>query len=511
MAVATKVYDFPLSKVEDQLVTFLKKRRGESTVADMIAGTGLPKYQVEQAARAALDEYAGRLKATESGELLYYFPAGMHSTVRGAGPALRRFWKSFARTSLRVLSFLFKVWIVGMLVGYFLAFVAIGVAAIIFSIAASAASRGNGQGGSGGRDRGGGFGGMYLVLRLFDFLIRMWFWSSLLSSTGGFGGGGYGRRAQKPAGRPFYKSVFAFIFGEGDPNKGWEEEQRKHIIGYIRSHKGVLTLEELMAITGREPDAANALVNRLLLEYEGEPGVTDDGTVVYSFPELMRTSAEGSQPLGNVALLNLPARKIVPFSDNKPRTNGWIIFFNAFNLLFGGYFLGISLTQGAAAISKTGPYLYSFVGSLLIQAGISPVPVIGIGLGIIPVAFSIVFFIVPLLRRMRLARVNDSLREEALRQRIMAQVLQSPSRVDPGDVSPTGTNVDPRDLPARSRRILQRLAAALQAEPIPLEKAGEFAYRFPEIEREMTDLEAFRRSIDMRRFEVGKTVFDSGS
>ena len=504
MAAAAKVYDFPLEKVEDQLVSYLKRTRGESTVADMVAGTGLPKYQVEQAAKAALDEYAGRLKVTESGELLYYFPSGMRSTVRGAGPSLRRAWKAFARGSIKVLSFLFKIWIVAMLVGYFLAFLAICVAAIVFSIAASAASRG-GDNRGGDRDRGGGFGGMYLVMRLFDFLIRMWFWSSLLNSAGG----GMRRQPQRPPGRPFYKSVFGFVFGDGDPNKGWEEEERKHIISYIRSHKGVLTLEEIMAMTGREPDSANSLVNRLLLEYEGEPGVTPDGTVVYSFPELMRTSGS-TRVDGGMSAAGPAARRIVPFSENKPRTNAWIVFFNAFNLLFGAYFLGISLVQGAAAISKTGPYLYSFVGSLLMQAGISPVPVIEIALGFIPVAFSIVFFIVPLLRRMRLTRYNDSLRDEALRRRIMTQVLESPARVEPGDVRPTGSNLDPRDLPARSRRILDRLAAALKAEPVPLDK-GQFAYKFSEIEREMADVETFRKGIDLRKFDVGKTVFDSGS
>ena len=123
MANAPKVYDFPMAKVEGQLVSFLKQKRGESTVADMIAGTGLPKYQVEQAAKAALDEYAGRLKVTESGELLYYFPDGMRSTVRGAGPRLRRFWKAFKGTAARVFTLLFKIWIVAMLVGYFVAFV----------------------------------------------------------------------------------------------------------------------------------------------------------------------------------------------------------------------------------------------------------------------------------------------------------------------------------------------------------------------------------------------------
>jgi hypothetical protein len=518
VAVATKVYDFPLAKVEDQLVSFLKKRSGESTVADMIAGTGLPKYQVEQGAKAVLDEYAGRLKVTESGELLYYFPSGMRSTRRGAGPALRRFWKAFARTSARVLSLLFKVWIVVMLVGYFLLFLAIGVAAIVVSFAASAASRGNGRD-SGGSRGGGGFGGMYLVLRLFDFLIRMWFWSSLLNSAGGR------TRRQKPPGRPFYKAVFGFVFGEGDPNKGWEEQERRYIIAYIRAHKGVITLEELMALSGRDREGANALVNRLLLEYEGEPGVTDDGTVVYSFPELMRTSSPDDSRVGLVSMLNPSVKSLVPFSENKPRTNGWIIFFNAFNLVFGSYFLGVSLAQGpvivervaqvmnagSAAVSRAGPALYSFVVSMLLQAGMNPVPVIEMALGLVPVAFSIVFFIVPLLRDLRRRRQNDALRDEALRKRVMAQVLASPSRVDPRDVRPTGTPLDPKDLPGRARRILERIAASLKAEPIPLEKEGQFAYRFADLEREIADLESFRKGIDLKGYEVGKTVFDSGS
>ena len=93
---------------------------------------------------------------------------------------------------------------------------------------------------------------------------------------------------------------------------------------------------------------------------------------------------------------------------------------------------------------------------------------------------------------------------------MMARVLASPALVDPREVKPTGTNLDPRDLPAASRRILDRLAAALKAEPVSLEKEGLFAYRFPELQRELADLEAFRRGIDVKRYEVGKTVFDSG-
>jgi hypothetical protein len=330
----------------------------------------------------------------------------------------------------------------------------------------------------------------------------MWFWSSILKDP---------KRKPKKEGRAFYKSVFGFAFGEGDPNQGWDEAERKYIISYICAHKGVITLEEIMALTGREMEAANSLLNRLLLEYEGEPGVTDDGTVVYSFPELMRTAEAARRDTGSVPVLNPSTKRVIPFSANKPRTNGWIIFFNSFNLAFGSYFLFTSLVQGAAAVSPRIHTLYSFTGGLLEGAGISSVPVLEIVLGIIPVAFSVVFFLVPLVRKIRLSRRNDDVRHETLRRRLMAHVLSSPSHVDPRDVRPTGTSLDPRDLPGTARRILDRIAAALKADPIPLEKEGMFAYRFKELERQLADLEAFRRSIDLKRYEVGKTVFDSGT
>jgi hypothetical protein len=500
VAVAAKVYDFPLAKVEDQLVSYLKKKSGESTIADMIAGTGLPKYQVEQAAKAALDEYAGRLKVTESGELLYYFPSGMHSTLRGFRPGMRRFWNVFSRQAARVLTLLFKIWIVTMLVGYFVLFLAIGVLAIVASFAASAANKDGNKGG--GRDRGGGFGGMYLAMRLLDMLLRMWFWSSILKDP----------RQKKPKeGRAFYKEVFGFVFGDGDPNQGWDEAERKHVITYIRSHKGVITLEEFMALTGQESDRANSLLNRFLLEFEGEPGVTENGTVIYTFAPLMRASESELRSIGQASLLNPASRRLIPFSLNKKRTNGWITFFNVFNLAFGSYFLVISITQGAAALAKSGPFLYAFTGSLLHNLTANPVPGMAIGLGLVPVAFSVVFFLVPLIRKLRLDRRNAAIRNETLRRRVLAQILSSPSRVDARDVRPTGTALDPKDLPAAASRMVERLAAAMSAEPIVQDQEGVFAYRFTEIEREMSDLASHRDSVDLKRYELGKTVFDSGN
>jgi hypothetical protein len=492
---AAKVYDFRMEKVETALVAFLRHRRGESTVADMVAGTGLPKYQVEQAARRVLDEYAGRLKVTESGELLYYFPSGMRSTTHGAGPALRRVWKAFAKAAAKVLSFLFKIWIVAMLVGYFVAFVAILLAAILASVAASAASRS--ERGRSSRS-GGGFGGTFLFVRLFDLAIRVWFVSSLT------------RDPRRPPGRPFYKSVFGFVFGDGDPIRDWEQRERTAVLSYIRARRGVIAIEELMSLTGREHEEAQQEINRYMVAYEGEPRVTDDGTLVFAFPELLRTSAAEQAAAGRARLEPSPAKSLVTFSANKPRTNGWISFFNAFNLAFGGYFLVLGLTQGAAALGRNGPMVYSFVGGLLQRAGIPAVPFMTAVLGVMPVVFSVLFFLVPILRSARLARANARIREEALRKRVYAQVLANPASVAPGDILPTQSPMDPKGFAALRKRILDSFAALKAAEPVLQEKDGSFSYSFRELQRELADLDRYRRAVDLGKLEVGKTVFDSG-
>jgi hypothetical protein len=509
MTKTRKVYDFPLEKVEGDIVTFLKKRRNESTIADMMAGTGLPKYQIEQAIKQVLDEYAGHLKATDSGEILYYFPSGMKSTRKGFGPVFKRFWKGFVRGAARVLAFLFKIWIVAMLIGYFVVFIAIMVLAVVAAFAGSAAG---GRGRESRSRRGDGLGAMFIVIRLLDFALRMWIYSSFLQNIQGASS-----RKRRPPGRPFYKSVFGFVFGEGDPNANWETTEKTNVISYIRGNRGVITIEELMALTGKDSEEAQTLINRYLLEFEGDPGVTDNGTLIYSFPELLRTTESEQKTFGTTALFNPPMKSSAPFSANKKGTNGWISFFNAFNLLFGGFFLGFSVTHGTSIVAATGSaastdllsFIYSVTYNLLSYANIPPVPFMAIILGIIPVSFSIVFFIVPIIRKILLNRKNQKIREENLRKKIIAQILANPEQVDPRALQAIEADATPRKYETVRKRIIDRFAALKAAEPVQMPD-GSFIYRFPELKREIADLEEYRKKVDLKSFEVGKTVFDSG-
>lgn len=495
---SARVYDFNLAKVQDTLVSHLRSRRRESTVADLVAGTGLPKYQVEQGLRGVLAEYAGHLKASESGELIYSFPWPMRSTLRGFGPAVRRGARAFLRGAAAVAAFLFKAWIVAMLVGYFLVFLAIAVAAVLAVMAGSMAGDRNRRG------RGGGFApGAALAMRLLDLVLRMWFWSRIT-------GAGRGRPARE-RGKPFYRSVFSFVFGDPDPNRGHDGALTRYALAYLRAHRGVITLEEVMAMTGLDAEAAQRLLHRWLVEFEGDPRATDAGTVVYAFPELLRTTAAEQRTFAPVSLAAAPARTPAPFSTNTPRTNGWIVFLNLFNLLFGGYFLFASLApQAAAGIGPGLPALHRLAGMLLAAAGVAnPDPVVAIALGAVPLAFSALLYLVPLVRRWRLARRNEAIRVEGLARRVYERVLADPSRVDPREIRPTGGGMDPARFDAVRGRIFDRFAGAKGAEPEALPDGG-FVYRFTDLEREQADLARVRAAVDLAKLETGPTVFDSG-
>jgi hypothetical protein len=498
MITAKKVYDFNTEKVKSQLVTAFKRRKNESTIADLIATTGLPKYQVQEVNKIILDEYRGQLKATESGELLYYFPSGMHSRIRGFVPTAKRVFKGILRAIGKVLAFLFKIWIMVMLVGYFVLFLLILIGAIVLSIAASGRSNQRSR-----SSRGGG-GAFFLVLQLLQFFLRIFFWVNIVKSMDP-------NYKQKPKGRPFYKSIFAYVFGEGDTDAEWDSSEKIAVISYIRANKGVITTEELMVLTGKNYDAAQQVVNHYLLEFEGEPMVSDAGTVYFFFPELLRSRAKELLSAQAANPADARYRELIPFTTNKGATNAIITFFNIFNLGFGSYFFFFSLIGPAAAATIDFGGLYTGLldflrGNEVILQPYLPVLVI---LGIIPLSFSVLFFLIPLLRTVPRVRQNRSIKEDNLRKRIYSYVFDNPLMINPGQITPRGELDSPKNPQRFIQKQIDELAAVKQAE-IEENENNVLFYNFKEIKREQDDIAAVRNAVDLKKYEVGETVFDSG-
>lgn len=122
--------------------------------------------------------------------------------------------------------------------------------------------------------------------------------------------------------------------------------------------------------------------------------------------------------------------------------------------------------------------------------------------------FSFFFFLVPLVRKIRQDRENKKTKTENFARAIYSAMLEKPDPVDPEALKPSGTEGTPRAWRAVRKRIVDRSAALKGADPVQAPD-GHFIYRFTELARELADLEDYRGKVDLSKFEVGKTVFDS--
>lgn len=500
MKTQKKVYDYNQAKVEKKLVTVLKKRKNESTVADLIAATGLPNHQVNESMARVVWEYSGQMKVTESGEILYYFPRGMKNVVNSPGAKIRRGLRKAAEKAGRVLSILFKVWIMVTLIGYFVLFVALLLLALFASVAASASSK-DSRGST--RSRGGGFAGFYLTSQIFRIFLSLLLYSRIEKSS---------RRSawappQKRKKDPLHLAVFSFVFGTGrEEQKEWPERLRKAFIVYVQDHQGIVTLEELMNLSGLNFAEANRLMSVYLLEYSGEPDVTETGTLIYRFPDLLRTGDTS----GTAGQRNFYREKepLIKFSENKSSINKWIGFFNGFNFVFGSYFMifsGMTIANATDPLSR----FYLMVQTLTANIFANPDSVIFIVLGIVPFIFSLLFYLIPFIRRQREKKENRKICEKNFRKHINNRIYDNPERVDPEALEPADEEEAVPNASAFRDRYIAEYAGEKQGEVTEKSK-DRYIYRFPELIREQEDLLGVRKNVDMSEFNLGGVVFDSG-
>ena len=483
METTKKVYDFPFDQVRDQVANAFRKTGNRGTVADVVGVSGLPKHQVVTVLPAVVSQCRGQMAVTESGEILYKFPQGLSNPEKSLG-------KKLLKWTAKALAALFKVWIMVMLVGYFALFVLILVVALVVSIALSFAKRDDDR-----DSEGGGLLGMYMVSRVFEFFLLLWLYS----------GDPYEKQQKKK--KPFYKAVFEFVFGVEERPEVWTKQEHKAAIGLIRRQTGTVSLEELMALTGTSRAEADAFVSRLMLEYEGEPQVSEQGTLSFFFPELLKTSQEAPRAF------SLAEKPLIPFTRNPSKTNGWIIGFNAFNLVFGVYFLAFGL-WGVGANPDNLSLVYQITVAL--TAILTHVPVeqaagaLTVILGIVPTVYSAFFFGIPLVRRWREGAKNFRIKADNLRRRLVASVLAQPTeiRLDRvvGDSEATAPGKPGPERESLKEAMLRDLAGDRS---LDVTSAEPLVYAIPDLEREKKDLEQVRRNTDLSKLALGKVVFDT--
>ena len=484
-----------------KIVRAFKSRKKGATVADIVSSTGLPMNKVRELIPKAADEFKGRLEVTESGEILYSFPNGFTSRYRGFIPFLNRYSQKTIAAIAKAGTFLFKIWIMVMLVGYFILFMAIAVASLVLSAAASSNNRsrgGNRDGGNYGGSRG-SRGGMYSSMMIFNLIIRLWFASEMTRSfNSGYGNNNWGKSRTKS--RPLYKAIFSFVFGDGDPNANWEEETKKAFIAHLKENRGVISLPEFMILGGYTPVEAESKITSMCVEFEGSPEATNDGTIVYRFDKILLGSEKPKKQTGLPLLFKNP----VPFSSNPEKMNFWFGIINGVNLAFGSYFLYSAATVGRILTeTKT---IYGFVHEWLSKIT-DPLPVIITGLGIIPVVFSILFWLIPMLRSLANKKKNRQIRFENFRKFSFSKIWNSPLNIKKTDLDPVYKEAIPAQLNEAQDHVLKEMGV-YDIPDIKLENNKEI-YTYAGIEREKEALKKYRSSIIPEASSLGNIVFDS--
>jgi len=472
-----------------KIVNSLKRRKKRATVADVCADTALPLSTVRELLPKAADEYSGHLQVTQSGEILYNFSNGFTSRYRGLGVFIRKAARKITDTVKTAFVFLFKVWTMVMLIGYFLLFLAIALASVFISVAAQSKSSNNSR-------------RAFYGPNLFSLFWRIWFYSELTKPRYRYGN----VTQKKEEKRAMHKSIFSFIFGEDDPNSGWEEKINKAIITYIQSNKGTISLVEYMVFTGENSAEAEKSILSFCSRYGGSPEVTEEGYIVYRFDDLLLRA-----DLKTFSELTPPVMRLKTFSANSKNMNTWFVIINAVNLIFGSYFLYNAVVTGRLITEiqyQSASYLYAFTHYAFWLFTSDPASLIFIFLGIVPFIFSLFFWLIPSCRYFTEKKENNNIKLSNFKRIAFGKIWSSPENIDINQLSTDINECRPENIAEAGDRVIKELGAISDVE-IEQTENGKTVYSFKELKDEKHSVEKYRSNIDPSSSQLGKTIFNS--
>ncbi|XP_011094332.1 uncharacterized protein At5g03900, chloroplastic [Sesamum indicum] len=243
------------------------------TVGDVASKAGLKLNEAQKALQALAADTNGFLEVSDEGDVLYVFPKDYRSKLAAKSFRIRA--EPLLEKGKMAAEYLVRV-------SFGTALIASIVLVCTTIIAIAWSCRESDDRGRRGRSYDSGF--TFYLSDLF------WYWDLYY----------YRRRRVREGdgGMNFFESVFSFVFGDGDPNQGIEEERWKLIGEYITSNGGVVTAEELapfLDLETTEDMDDDSYILPVLLRFDGQAEVDDEkdlqGNILYRFPSLQRTAA----------------------------------------------------------------------------------------------------------------------------------------------------------------------------------------------------------------------------
>jgi hypothetical protein len=263
-----------------------------------------------------------------------------------------------------------------------------------------------------------------------------------------------------------------------------------------------------MRVTGLPRDQADPMMARLMLDYDGDVDVSEDGGITYHF-EAMRRTVEAEEP-GRAAVGMGPSaaarprpawekkKSLLPLTGNDGGTNALIVALNTFNLVMSLVAIDNNLT-----LAKL-PLMFG-------RIPLDHLPYMGtpIALGVVPLVFSVALFALPIARAIARPFQAKKVAEENGRLSVLKEVL---TRIDAKapltDKALTDARTRGAGSPPASKELTKRVVE-LGGDAEIVENTGEVRYRFVDLETEAAALEAEREAASDEEKKVGRVIFAS--
>lgn len=488
MALELKPPDLTEPQLRQRLEPELRKLSGPATLGDIVTTTGLPAERTEPVLRSLLDEYQGRLAVDDKGELIYSFPHGLQRR-RTSGEALRAvldlLWKAFR--------IVYKVGILVVLVAYFVIFLVIMLALLAAVLSKGGDSDFDFDFDLGGCGDGCGDG-------------CFWFWvfsdrPSYYHQPQAFERRGTTPYRAKPKGSaskvPPWMLAYEFVFGE-EPAPIDPLAHERELLSYVRDHDGRVTAADMASLTGESLEQADARLLNLMVRHGGDVEVSDNGSLIYTFDRLMvsagRQAGEREQQR-HWSRWWEKRETPLQLNRNSSGANWTLGFLNGFNLLWSSIILFSGAAMFGGPLAAFGPLLWWVLGPL-------------------PWLFSLLFFVIPLVRKGLQNKENAARRQRNLLRELAQRVFRSGAGIEGQEVEfdlffPDDYLRLPGVEAVLTQDMFDDLAARWEAE-LEIDDEGRTGHRFERLRRELADVEAARASLDPRQFRLGAIEYDSG-
>lgn len=266
-------------EVRDAVTIAVEDLGGKATVGDVSARAGVTPSEAETALQALAADSQGTLQVSNEGDVVYILPSGFRGTI------LARSWKLRAEPIIKkvtsTLDYLSRIAFGGALVT--------SVAVVWLAIFAILTSANND------RDNRRSNGPSFMMFPSDIFFFTNPSYNRRRQQYNHT----IGNNMQGEQKMNFFESIFSFVFGDGDPNVGWEERRWQTLGRMLAAKGGVATAEEMAPYLdlpkGGAPTDDEGYVVPALLKFAGHPEVDENGNLLYIFPDLQRTGGQAQQ------------------------------------------------------------------------------------------------------------------------------------------------------------------------------------------------------------------------